>query len=157
MVDNESIPDPSGELSMVVTNIPVFLDYIQRCVSKSDYYVIVDKIVSLLSVILREYIITNNQFNSNGVKQLQVDVEFLTARLLTALLLDPQALTYTTLLNKDYLRIADSVKFLNVVNLETASKYKRQYDRIGELRRMFDNNLQNLSDHSISDLIVRII
>lgn len=157
MLDNETIPDPSGELSMVVINMPVFLDYIQRCVSRSDYYVIVDKIVSLLSVILREYIITNNQFNSNGVKQLQVDVDFLTARLLTALLLDPQALTYNTLLNKDYLRIVDSVKFLNAVNVETALKYKRQYDKIGELRRMFDNNLQNLSDHSISDLIVRII
>lgn len=149
--------EPSGELSMIATNLPVYLNYIQRCVSNSDYYVIVDKIVSLLSIILREYVITNNQFNSLGVKQLQVDVGFLTSRLANLLLLDPTALTYTTSLNKDFLRIQDSVKFLNTVNAETAIKYKRQYDRIGELRKSFDNNLCNLSDHSISDLIVRIV
>lgn len=153
---SDSDPDPSGELSVVVANTPVFLNYILRCVSRADYYVIADKIVSLLSVILREYVITNNQFNASGVRQLRVDVDFLSARLAPVLMLDA-SLAYSTHMNKDFLRINDSVKFLNHIDVETALKYKRLYDRTGELRKMFDNNLLSLSDHSISDLIVRIV
>mmetsp|Transcript_5215 Transcript_5215/g.5873 ORF Transcript_5215/g.5873 Transcript_5215/m.5873 type:complete len:777 (-) Transcript_5215:9501-11831(-) len=149
--------EASSDLSLLVNNLPIYMSYLEKCLSDLDYYLITNKIVTLLCVVLREFIITNNQFSATGVKQLKVDFEFIIAQLKHSLLLLLSLNDYSNINNKDYLKVTESIDFLLKIDSQTAKLYKNHYDKISELRLKFDSRLKHLSNHEINDLVFRIL
>lgn len=149
--------EASSDLSLLVNNLPIYMSYLEKCLSDLDYYLITNKIVTLLSVVLREFIITNNQFSATGVKQFKVDFEFIISQLKRSLLLSLSLNDNSNINNKEYLKVNESIEFLLEIDTQTAKLFKNHYDKIPELRSKFDGGLKHLSNNEINDLVFRIL
>lgn len=133
------------------------MSYLEKCLSDLVYYLITNMIVTLLCVVLREFIITNNQFSATGIKQLKIDFEFIISQLKHSLLLLLSLNDYSNINNNEYLKVNESIEFLLKIDSQTAKLYKNHYDKIPELRSKFDGELKHLSNHEINDLVFRIL
>ncbi|KSA01991.1 uncharacterized protein AC631_02282 [Debaryomyces fabryi] len=149
--------EASSDLSLLVNNLPIYMSYLEKCLSDLDYYLITNMIVTLLCVVLREFIITNNQFSATGIKQLKIDFEFIISQLKHSLLLLLSLNDYSNINNTEYLKVNESIEFLLKIDSQTAKLYKNHYDKIPELRSKFDGELKHLSNHEINDLVFRIL
>lgn len=149
--------ETSSDLSLLVNNLPIYMSYLEKCLSDLDYYIISNSVVSLLFTVLREFIITNNLFTATGIKQLKVDFDFIVSQLKYYLLLSLSVNEYSNSANKDYLKSAESIDLLLGIDSQTAKLFKNQYGKISELRSKFEGGLNHLSDHEINDLIFRIL
>ncbi|KAK6456916.1 TIP-1 family-domain-containing protein [Scheffersomyces xylosifermentans] len=154
----EKNAETSSELVLLANNIPAYLQFIRKSVSKLNYYLISDKVVSLLSIILTEYIITNNQFSRAGTEQLKSDFGYILQQLRLPLFLETDEddeLSNDS--NKHFRRLKQSVEFLYAVDLATAKPYQRKPEKVAELRTKFEDGLAALTNHEISDLLLRIV
>lgn len=156
-INSSGYIEPSSDLSILVNNLPIYMGYLEKCLSGLDYYLISNKVVTLLSVVLREFIITNNQFSATGVKQMRVDFDFIVNKLKHELLLSLTFAEYSNINNRDYRKVHESIELLEKLDSETSTAFKRNFDKIPSLRSMFDSGLNHLSDHEINDIILRIL
>lgn len=147
--------EASNDLSTFINSIPIYMNFVKRVFSKLDYFLISDKVVSLMSIILYEYVITNNQFSREGVNKLQFDYEYLIDNLHTYLNLRTSEFSNDP--NSDYLRLTDSIKLLLTIDFKAAQEFKKRSNTFGKLRLKFDNKLSGLKDNEINDLLLRIL
>ncbi|ODV78764.1 uncharacterized protein CANTADRAFT_52760 [Suhomyces tanzawaensis NRRL Y-17324] len=147
--------EASNDLGPLVTVVPKYLKFLEKSVSQYDYHLISDQVVSLISNILYEYIITNHQFTKAGISQFAVDVDYIVSQLHSVLYLD-QHRGYSNDENPDFLRLKQSIQFLTDIDAQSAEIYKKSYD-FGALRKKHGTSLSALSNSDISDLLLRIL
>lgn len=154
--------EPSSSLSLLVLTLPVYLNYLKTCISDIDYFIITDMIVTILSRILQEYVITNNKFSRHGVEQIRTDFAFINDKLRDTLLLYPESdlldsTQLSNISNKTYSKLQHSIDLLVKVDPIIAKSMKKDFEQIPQFRTQFDHGLSGLSDHEINDLLHRII
>lgn len=156
--DSTTSAEPSGQLSTLITNIPNYMNFLRKSVSDVDYYQISNKIVSILCTILHEYIVTNNQFSKMGSEQLKTDFQFISDKFRDDLLLyETNETIYTNRSHKSYMRLKESIDFLQNIDPSVAKSLRQNMNKVPQLRSQFDHYLQHLNDHEINDLIYRIV
>lgn len=148
-------PEPSSKLSLLVTGVLTYLGFLRKCISDVDYYFISDRITSILSQILHEYILTNNRFSRHGIEQFKTDLQFVVEYTKNDLLLGP--LEYSNSDNSSYLKLQESVELMLKTDPLTAKVVRKQYDALGEIRLQFESRLGHLLDHDMADLLHRIV
>lgn len=142
---------PSPSINLLTSNLPVYLELLQKAMSRLDYYNLTDGVVSLLSIILLEYLVTNNQFTRTGVKQLRVDIEYITSQL-GYLYFDGGEFDNST--NRDYMKLLQSVCVLESVDSGSA---KNGRDDIGKFRKGLDFDTGCLRNGDLNDLLMRVL
>lgn len=108
--DIQQVKDHSTEFGPLVTVLPSYLKYIEKNIMFSDYFIIVNDIVTSICALWYEYIVTNNKFTKKGADQLEQDFSFIIAQLSKELLLeDPH---YSTKTNFTYIKMLQSIDLL---------------------------------------------
>ncbi|CUM62811.1 uncharacterized protein PRCAT00000369001 [Priceomyces carsonii] len=156
----KSLPDgaePSPDLSPLIGNLPMYLEYLKRALSDLDYYVITDRIVTRLSKIFQDYVITNNTFTPQGIEQLKLDFRYLADSFGIDLFLNNNNTNVSNLHNKNYLKVSQSIELLSSLNGLSAKSYKNNTVKFRELRSNFDSQLHDLNDYELNDIVSRII
>lgn len=152
---DQSKNEVSSQLSTFVTTIPVYMSYLKRTLPEVDYFLISTKVCDSYANVMREYVVTNNQFNSNGVAQLQADIEFLNGNLKPILLL--LAGKYSNQGNRNYNKVLQSVKMMSHFDAATAKEMKTLFENADAIRSQFDDRLDCLTDSDCLDLLFRIV
>lgn len=154
--------EPSSHLSSLVNTLPEYLTILHKSLSNLDYFIITDKIVSILCDILFEYVIINNEFNRLGIDQLILDFEYIIKILQHHLHFNTdEGADYSNDLNPDYIKIAQAIDLMDSVDEETVRKYKvreKKLDTVflNELRLKYQHELKELNYHDISNILNRI-
>ncbi|KAG2736826.1 hypothetical protein G9P44_000916 [Scheffersomyces stipitis] len=156
-ISSNEAPEVPQELIVLGNNLLTYLDYVKRTMSKLDYFLVSDRVVSLISIILTEYIVTNNQFSKDGAAQLKFDFEYIVSELRDSLYLEGDKTELSNSSNHDFLRLSQSVEFLSKLDAATAKQYQRKQEQFQELRDQFADGLEALSNHNIGDLLLRIV
>lgn len=149
--------EPSSSLSPLISSLPVYMSFLRKCLSDLDYFIVSDKVVNTLSVIVHEYIVTNNRFTKHGVEQLKADFAYINTKLRDELLLYPLESDITNVTNFSYTKLQQSIDFLDKLDPIVAKSMKRDFSKITELRTEFGHQLSHLQDHEINDLLYRIV
>lgn len=161
-LNNENMLEPSSHLSTLVNTLPEYLSVLQKSLSNLDYFIITDKIVSILCDILYEYVLTNNEFNRTGINQLILDFEYIIKILQHHLHFNTdQGAEYSNDLNPDYIKVAQAIDFMDSVDEDTIRKYKKiekklDYAFLNDLRLKYEHELKELNNYEINDLLFRI-
>ncbi|KAK6462569.1 TIP-1 family-domain-containing protein [Scheffersomyces coipomensis] len=149
---NSSEVEPTSDLNKLVRSLNTYLDQLKRGISQLDYVLVTDRVISIISRTLLEYIIGTNTFSKAGVDQLKVDVNFIFEDLRVPLnLLHDEA--FTNLTNSSYQKVQQSLQVLEKVDSGSVKEYK---SNVHELRQQFDHNLSSLTNYDINDLLLRI-
>lgn len=146
----------SPQLANVVASIPAYMSYLKRTLPEVDYFLVSSKVCDSLANILREYVITNNQFNKNGVDQLRTDVDFLSSQMEQLLLLEADR-KYSNHSNKSYNKVLQSIEMMSYFDAAGAKVLKKQFDNADGIRSQFDSHLDCLTDSDCLDLLFRIV
>lgn len=161
-LNNENILEPSSYLSTLVNTLPEYLSVLHKSLSNLDYFIITDKIVSILCDILFEYVLTNNEFNRTGINQLILDFEYIIKILQHHLHFNTdQGAEYSNDLNPDYIKVAQAIDFMDSVDEDTIRKYKKMEKKLdnrflNDLRLKYEHELKELNNYDINDLLFRI-
>ncbi|EGV65295.1 hypothetical protein PSN45_002556 [Yamadazyma tenuis] len=150
----QEVKDNSAQFGSLIHNLPVFLNDLHKVFIPSDYYMIVNQVLSSICGLWYEYIITNNRFSRSGVRQLEQDFEFVIDQLRTELLVDNQD-HFSTAANFDYNRITQSIglfkKYDSVLSKSLVKNFDASY-----VRSEFESQLSNLHDEEIRNLLFRV-
>lgn len=169
--DKNSELEPSAYLTPLITLLPQYLDIISRSVSQLDYFIISDNAVSSLCQILFEYVLTNNEFNRNGIDQMLVDFEYIVKFLQYSLNLNTldtysEAYEYSNDTNSDYVKIVQAIDLLDsvdpdmIINFkqETLDKNSAQLNEfVTKLRLKYQHELKELTNYDIQNLLSRVM
>lgn len=147
--------EPSPKLADLLTGVPTYMGFLRKCISEVDYCFISDRITSILSQILQEYILTNNRFSRHGIEQFKTDLHFVVESTKNDLLLVP--LEYSNSANGSFLKLQESVQLVLTVDAQTAKVVRKRYEALGEIRLQFEGGLAHLLDHEMADLLHRIV
>ena len=152
-----SNPEPSNNLSLIVSSIPIYMTFLGKCLSKLDYYALSSMALTMFSSIFYEFVISNNLFSKFGVQQLNLDFEYLNNNFKSYLLLYHDLLDYSNIDNYAYAKVLQSIDFLASMDVQTAKSFQNQYSKISSIRSRFKSNLDKLQDHEINDLCFRVL
>lgn len=148
--------EPSPLLSTFVTVITSYTLYLRRALPEVDYFLVTIKICDSFASIFQEYVVTNNQFNKNGVAQLTTDFDYLVRNLDEPLLLNT-GLFYSNGVNKNFRKVLQSIDVLATVDAATAEEERRTFEDGEKIRALFPSRLDALTDRECNDLLYRIL
>lgn len=158
VIDDENHKNqPSPQLSNFITIIPAYMSFLRRSLPEADYFLVTSKVCDSFSRIFQEYVVTNNQFNSNGVEQLQTDFDCLVSHLSSSLLLNDEHALFTNMCNRNYRKVKQSLEMLNTLDLATAKSFRNNAADPAQVRELFENGLDCLSDREVNDLLFRLV
>lgn len=150
-------PEPSANLSLIVSSMPIYMNFLEKCLSKLDYYNLSSMALTIFSDIFYEFVISNNLFSKFGAQQLKLDFEYLNDNFKRSLLLYHVLLDYSNVDNYAYVKVLQSIDFLENMDAPTAKTFQNQYSKISTIRLKFKSNLDKLQDHEINDLCFRVL
>ncbi|KAK6199988.1 TIP-1 family-domain-containing protein [Scheffersomyces amazonensis] len=144
--------EPTSELNRLITILTEYLKQLKKSWSQLDYFLLGDRVVSSLSTILLEYVISNNNFHKSSIEQLNTDINYIIHELRSLLyLINDQSLTNIN--NIKYQRLIQSLQVLNQADRNSVKEYR---DKIHQFRQLFDNGLSQLTNSDIHELFLRI-
>lgn len=146
----------SSQLSNFTTMLDAYLSYLKRNLPEIDFYLISSKACDSISLTLLEYVIRNNKFSKQGVKNFKDDIQYLESVLSGVLLLDLSG----TLSNKDHSslnKVHQSIELLEHFDVSAAKVMKSLFTDSEGIRAQFSSRLVSLSDEDIRDLLYRIL
>ncbi|KAF5211948.1 putative protein transport protein [Clavispora lusitaniae] len=147
---------PSTQLSNFILILPSYMSFLKRSLPELDYFLVSSKVCDSYARVLQEYVISNNQFNKNGLSQLKVDLECLSSYMADYLLMSTNY-KYSNIENRNYKRLMQSVKMMEHFDATTAKLLKRNPDSNNDIRAEFTDGLDCLSDNDLRDLLFRIV
>ncbi|RLV93534.1 DNA damage response protein kinase DUN1 [Spathaspora sp. JA1] len=138
---------PNDLLTPLTTNLPRYLTIFRACVSSIDYFNITENIVTILTKIIYEYILTNNQFTTAGIKQLIVDFSYIVNETHVELLLNSDD-EFSNDGNENYVKLVQAIDLLD-------SMCGREVPPVEQLRDGYEHKLEKLTDDEVTDLLER--
>ncbi|RCK65197.1 Protein transport protein tip20 [Candida viswanathii] len=153
---------PSIHLSSLVNTLPEYLSVLHKSLSNLDYFIVTDKIVTILCDILFEYVLTNNEFNRAGISQFVIDFEYIIKVLQHHLHFNTEeGVDYSNDLNPNYVRIAQAVDLMDSVDPDIVRRYKKMEKKLdakflNDLRLKYQHELKELSNYDLNNLLIRI-
>lgn len=158
VIDDESHKNqPSTLLSNFITIVPAYMSFLRRSLPDADYFFVTSKVCDSFSRIFQEYVVTNNQFNANGVEQLKTDFDCLLGHLAGPLMLNEDHALFTNSKNRNYKKVLQSLDMLSTLDVSTAKLLRSNAVEASEVRLRFLDNLDCLSDREVNDLLFRIV
>ncbi|KAF3987447.1 hypothetical protein FT663_04441 [Candidozyma haemuli var. vulneris] len=158
VIDDESHKNqPSPQLSNFITIVPAYMSFLRRALPEADYFLVTSKVCDSFARIFQEYVVTNNQFNANGVEQLKTDFDCLVSHLSGPLLLNSEHPLFTNLSNRNYKKVLQSLEMLSTLDVSTAKTLRGNAVDPSHIRERFENRLDCLTDREINDLLFRIV
>lgn len=157
--DIQEIRDSSSQFASLVTNLPTYLDYINRCILPTDYYIIANNIVSALCSLWYEYIITNNTFTKTGAQQLDNDFSFIITQLKQELLIEgteEDEVSINTASNFEYLKVIQSIELFKKYSSVLAKTHLKSFQP-ERIRSDFPHKLSNLRPEEIREVLYRVL
>lgn len=154
--DSATKDQPSELLSTFVTVATSYMSFLKRALPEPDYFIVASKMCDSFSMIFHEYIVTNNQFNKNGVLQLSTDFSYLERKLEDTLLLGTDSF-FTNASNKNFQKVKQSIELLQALDSETAKNLRKSPTGAQEVRSLTPSIFDALSDRECNDLIFRIL
>lgn len=169
--DKNSELEPSVYLTPLISLLPQYLDIISRSVSQLDYFIISDNTVSTLCQILFEYVLTNNEFDRNGINQLLVDFGYIVKFLQYSLNLNTldtysDAFEYSNDTNSDYVKIVQAIDLLDSVDHDVITNFNQEKldhnsaklnEFVTKLRLKYQHELKELTNYDIQNLLSRVV
>lgn len=143
--DIQQVRDHTSEFGPLVTVLPSYLNYLEKCIMFSDYFIIVNDIVTSICSLWYEYIVTNNKFTKRGADQLEQDFSFIISQLSKELLLEDSR--YTTSTNFTYVKMLQSIDLLKRYD-SVLAKSVSTADVLG---------CSNLREEEIREILYRIV
>lgn len=148
---------PSSQLSHFITIVPAYASFLRRSLPDADYFLVTSKICDSFSRTFQEYVVTNNQFNANGVEQLKTDFDCLLGHLAGPLMLNEDHALFSNANNRNYKKVIQSLEMLRTVDVSTAKLLRSNAVDASEVRHRFSDKLDCLSDREVNDLLFRIV
>lgn len=148
-----TVKDNASHFVPLITSLPTYLSYLQKMLCPTEYYIIVNDILSSICQLWYEYIITNNRFTKAGAQQLKQDFSFITSKLSPELNLDSSV--YSTENNYSYVKVLQSTKLLQKYDSRLAKSLIKA-NKVSEAREEFEDSLCNLSEDDIKEILYRI-
>ncbi|KAL6451655.1 LOW QUALITY PROTEIN: TIP20 Protein transport protein TIP20 [Candida maltosa Xu316] len=154
--------EPSTHLGLLVGKLAEYLETLSKSLSNLDYFMISDKVVSILCDILFEYVLTNNEFNRAGVNQLITDFEYMVKSLQYPLHFNAdEGAEYSNDHNDKYLKIVQALDLMESIDPSVIREYKRKSDKldakfIEDVRTKYTHRLKELNNYDINNLLIRI-
>lgn len=155
--ENETIEEEmevSNDLGTFAYVLPEYLRYLSKSLSSIDYYLVSRDVCSIVAKTFREFVITNNKFSVNGVKQLRLDFDYI-FRIIGKLVYLEKDSYFDNSQNVEYLKANESIQLLELVKPHEVKAYG-DYDAYPALRDRLDSRLHLLNDFEIFDLLHRI-
>lgn len=156
IVEDDTKNQPSTQLTNFSIIIPSYMSYLKRTLPEIDYYLISTKVCDSFANTIQEYVISNNQFNKSGLKQLKTDLKCLNDYLKDYLMMDKN-LKYSNARNRKYRKLFQSIRMMERFDAATAKLLKKNLQSNNDIRAEFEDGLNFLSDHEIRDLLFRIV
>lgn len=158
VIDDESPKNqPSTQLSNFITIVPAYMSFLKRALPETDYFLVTSKVCDCFASIFHEYVVTNNQFNSNGVEQLKTDFDCLVSHLSVPLMLNDDHTLFTNVNNRNYKKVLQSLEMLSSLDAATAKSLRNNAVEPLQIRERFSTKLDCLTDREVNDLLFRII
>lgn len=158
VIDDETPKNqPSTQLSNFITIVPAYMSFLKRALPETDYFLVTSKVCDCFASIFHEYVVTNNQFNSNGVEQLKTDFDCLVSHLSVPLMLNDDHTLFTNVNNRNYKKVLQSLEMLSSLDAATAKSLRNNAVEPLQIRERFSTKLDCLADREVNDLLFRII
>ncbi|EGW31136.1 uncharacterized protein SPAPADRAFT_57035 [Spathaspora passalidarum NRRL Y-27907] len=158
MDSNEDTNIASSLLSPLINNLPQYLDILRRSISSLDYFYITDRVVTILSTIIYEYVLTNNRFNRAGIDQLLEDFAYIIKQLHIHLFLNTEEYAeYSNDSNDKYIKLVQAIDLMDSLEPNQAKVFKSSSESLAQLRLNYAHELSGLTNHDLTDLLSRIV
>lgn len=149
------LKDSSALFASLVTNLPIYLNYVQKLMLPTSYYLIANNTLSTICSLWYEYIITNNKFSKVGAQQLENDFKFIISQLSNELLIHNHEILNTTN-NFEYLKVVQSIDVFKKYNKVVATALLKTFNE-QQIRGDFDHELSHLRNEDIREVLYRIL
>lgn len=154
--EDTSKNQPSTQLTNFIMIIPSYMSYLRRSLPEIDYFLVSSKACDAYATIIRDYVISNNQFNKNGLEQLKIDLKCLNDYMNDYLLIDT-SFKYSNSGNRSYKKLVQSVEMMSHFDASTAKLLKKNMESNNDIRAEFADGLDYLTDNNLRDLLFRIV
>lgn len=154
--EDTSKNQPSTQLTNFIMIMPSYMSFLRRSLPEIDYFLVSSKACDAYASIIQEYVISNNQFNKNGLGQLKIDLKCLDDYLDEYLLLDT-SFKYSNAGNRNYKKLVQSMQMMEHFDATTAKLLKKNMESNADIRAEFSDGLDFLTDNNLRDLLFRIV